>query len=188
MSPLFSVRLRCVAATVVLLTTLSGCESVTQVTRAGLSRVFTPYRPDVVQGNVVTSEQMALLRPGRSRAEVRDILGSPLIADPFHADRWDYVFTLAPRGVPTVSRSVVVHFDGDRVKSVEVPEGLPSEREFVASLKRKPEADDAPEPKLELTPAERAALVRPARPVTAAASANAQPQGAARPYPPLESL
>ena len=50
--------------------------------------LFTPYKVEVVQGNVVTKEQAALIKPGLSRAEVRDVLGSPLLTDVFHADRW----------------------------------------------------------------------------------------------------
>ena len=57
-----------------------------------------PYRAPVVQGNVVTREQVAVLRPGMSRIQVRDILGTPLLTSVFHADRWDYVFTLRQQG------------------------------------------------------------------------------------------
>ncbi|NJN40391.1 MAG: outer membrane protein assembly factor BamE, partial [Gammaproteobacteria bacterium] len=59
---------------------------------------LTPYRIDIVQGNVITREQAALIRPGLSRLQVRDVLGTPLIADPFHAQRWDYIFTLRRAG------------------------------------------------------------------------------------------
>jgi outer membrane protein assembly factor BamE len=51
-----------------------------------------------VQGNVVTSEQVARVKPGMTRAQVRDILGTPLLTDPFHADRWDYLFTIRRQG------------------------------------------------------------------------------------------
>ncbi|MBX3637196.1 MAG: outer membrane protein assembly factor BamE, partial [Rubrivivax sp.] len=66
---------------------LAGCESL-QRTDSFLG-VITPYRIDIVQGNAITREQAALVRPGLTRLQVRDILGTPLIADPFHANRWD---------------------------------------------------------------------------------------------------
>ena len=48
-----------------------------------------PYKVPIVQGNVVTREQVAVLRPGMSRIQVRDILGTPLLTSVFHAHRWD---------------------------------------------------------------------------------------------------
>ncbi|MDO8419882.1 MAG: outer membrane protein assembly factor BamE, partial [Rubrivivax sp.] len=108
---------------------LGGCESL-QRTDSFMGLV-TPYRIDIVQGNAITREQAALLKPGLTRLQVRDILGTPLIADPFHADRWDYVFTLRRPNTDAQRRGVVVLFEGDVVKSVEATE-LPTEREFVA--------------------------------------------------------
>ena len=57
------------------------------------------YKIDIVQGNFVSREQAAALKPGMSRAQVRDILGTPLLTSVFHADRWDYVFTFKRQGV-----------------------------------------------------------------------------------------
>jgi outer membrane protein assembly factor BamE len=129
---------------------------------------------------VVTRDQIAAVKPGVERTRVRDVLGSPLVADPFHAQRWDYVFLIRRPGTEPQQRSVVVLFDGDVVKSVESPD-LPSEREFVTSISRP--AGSGPEPKLELTPEERAALPLPPKIET---TAGATPLGAARSYPPLE--
>ena len=95
--------------------------------------VITPYRVEVVQGNVVTKEQAALIKPGMSRSQVRDLLGSPLLADIFHADRWDYVFTIRRRGAEPQQRNVMVLFQDDKVSKFEAAE-LPSEREFVNAL------------------------------------------------------
>lgn len=156
----------------------TGCESL-QRTDSFLG-VITPYRIDIVQGNAITREQASLLRPGLSRLQVRDILGTPLIADPFHADRWDYIFTLRRPNTDVQRRSVVVHFDGDVVKSVELPE-LPTEREFVASISR---FKDLRTPKLELTEDERRALPPPPRREAAPAP---EPVGPVRDYPPLEA-
>lgn len=145
--------------------------------------VITPYRIDIVQGNVVTKEQLERVKPGMTRAQVRDVLGTPLIADPFHAARWDYVFTIRRPGTEPQRRSVLVLFDDDRLVSVEAPE-LPSEHEFTASISP-PRGAGEPK-KLELTPAERDALPPPPAPAPVAESPEAQPLGPARAYPPLE--
>ena len=85
-----------------------------------------PYKPDIVQGNVVTTEQISQIKPGMSRIQVRDILGTPLITDPFHAQRWDYVFTLKRQGFDDQKRAFKVTFDKDAVDKIDAPE-LPSE-------------------------------------------------------------
>ncbi len=141
-----------------------------------------PYKPDIVQGNVVTQEQMTQIKPGMSRVQVRDILGTPLITDPFHAQRWDYVFTLKRQGFDDQRRAFKVTFDKDAVDKIDAPE-LPSEDQFVSSISRKKLPTSTP--KLALTDAEVAALPAPA-PAAKAASAT-ELAGATRAYPPLES-
>ena len=155
---------------------LTGCASL-QRTDSFLGFI-TPYRIDIVQGNAITREQAALIKPGQTRLQVRDVLGTPLVADPFHANRWDYIFTLRRPGTDVQRRSVVVMFDGDVVKSIEAPE-LPSEREFVASISR---FKDPRAPKLELSEDERKALPMPVR----REAPPAEPIGPVREYPPLE--
>ena len=158
---------------------LGACASSRDAGDGFFARI-TPYRIEIVQGNVVTSEQAARIKPGLTRAQVRDVLGTPLVTDPFHADRWDYIFTIRRDGLPNQRRSVVVWFDGDALKSIEAPD-LPSEREFVQgiSLARRSLAPRV----LELTDEQRKALPPPAkRDDTATAPALAGP---ARSYPPL---
>jgi outer membrane protein assembly factor BamE len=111
---------------------LAGCESLQS--SDNLLGVVTPYRVEVVQGNVVTKEQAALIKPNMSRAQVRDILGSPLLTDAFHADRWDYVFTIRRQGAEPQRRRIVVRFDGEKLKSMDAGDDLPAEREFIASI------------------------------------------------------
>jgi outer membrane protein assembly factor BamE len=160
-------------------TLLGGCALSRQSTDDFLG-LITPYRIDIVQGNVVTKEQLAQLRPGMSRNQVRDVLGTPLLTDPFHANRWDYIFTIRRPGTPPQRRSVVVTFDGEQMKSVDAPE-LPSEDEFVASITGKKYEGKAPP--LALTEAQIKALPVPAKPAASAA----EPSGPVREYPPLES-
>ncbi|MCH8178838.1 MAG: outer membrane protein assembly factor BamE [Proteobacteria bacterium] len=140
--------------------------------------VFTPYRVDVVQGNVVTQEVMAQIQPGLGRLQVREILGTPLLADPFHLDRWDYVFTIQRQGVPDQKRRISIFFKDDVVERFDT-DALPSEREFVASIDK---PVNAAEPLLELPPEQQAKLPVPAR----TDAARKLPQGAVRDYPPLE--
>lgn len=110
---------------------LSGCSSIANKDK--VLGFVTPYKVEVVQGNVITSEQAALIKPGQTRAQVRDILGSPLLTDVFHADRWDYIFTIRRQGAQPQRRQVTVLFEGDSLKSIDAPE-LPAEREFVESI------------------------------------------------------
>ena len=156
----------------------SGCSTIRGDRLLG---AITPYRIDVLQGNVITRELAANVKPGMTREQVRDVLGSPLLTSAFHADRWDYVFTMRRQGVEPQRRSVVAFFKGDALERLEVPE-LPSELEFVNSIRPTREAT-GPEPVLALTDEQRKALPPPLK---GESSAAAQPQGANRPYPPLE--
>ncbi|VXC78749.1 Outer membrane protein assembly factor BamE [Pseudomonas sp. 8Z] len=56
------------------------------------------YKIDIQQGNVVTQDMIDQLRPGMTRRQVRFIMGNPLITDTFHADRWDYLYSIQPGG------------------------------------------------------------------------------------------
>ena len=157
---------------------LAGCQSLQ--TSENFLGVVTPYRVEVVQGNVVTSEQVALVKPGQTRAQVRDVLGSPLLTDPFHADRWDYVFTIRRQGAAPQLRRVVVRFKDDAMVSIEGAADLPSERDFVASIDTFKTSRNAPP--LVLTDEQVKALPVPARP----AASEPAPPVPNRTYPPLE--
>jgi len=159
---------------------LSACSSLglPAAKSDSLFGVFTPYRVDVVQGNVVTQEVMAQIQPGLGRMQVREILGTPLLADPFHLDRWDYVFTIQRQGVPDQKRRISVFFKNDAVERFDT-EALPSERECVASIDK---PLDVKEPVLDMSADQVAKLPVPPKVDTA----RKLPQGAVRDYPPLE--
>lgn len=159
-------------------TTLAGCSSLQPTTDKWFG-VITPYRIDIMQGNVVTREVAAQVKPGMSREQVRDLLGSPLLTSAFHADRWDYVFTLRRQGVPPQRRSIVATFKDNKLDKLEAPD-LPSENEFVSSVRPKRRGT---EPVLALTDEQKNALPPPVKTET---PATVTPQGAVRPYPPLE--
>ena len=127
-------RRRLAQATAALLmgAALAGCSSTSDRMRSALDAV-TPYKVDVVQGNVVTKEQVDLLRPGMPRQQVREVLGTPLLSDIFHANRWDYVFTIKRQRVEPQQRRLTVFFSGDVLDRFE-GDAMPSEEEFVAGL------------------------------------------------------
>lgn len=157
---------------------LSGCESVLSKDR--LVSIVRPYSIEVVQGNVVTQELVARIQIGMSKAQVRDILGSPLLTDVFHANRWDYVFTIRRQGTEPQRRSIVALFEGERLKSLDTGGELPAEEAFVASIDTG--ASVGKVPTLALTPEQVQALKPPEKPAVV------EPPVAApgRVYPPLE--
>ncbi len=145
---------------------------------------ITPYKVDVIQGNFVSKEQVETLTRGMSRAQVKDVLGTPLIASLFHADRWDYVFTLKRQGVEPQAFKYAVFFKGDQLERFE-GDSMPSEAEFIASLVNSRKINKVPV--LEATQEQ---LKRAERPSAAANSSGNTATAAATPptvYPPLES-
>ncbi len=76
------------------------------------------YRIDVEQGNIVTQEMADQLQPGMSRRQVRFILGTPLVEDPFNLDRWDYPYRRSNGTTILDDSSFTVVFDGDSLADV----------------------------------------------------------------------
>lgn len=136
---------RCALAAAALASLLAsaGCASFDRATERVVG-VVTPYRIEVVQGNFVSREQVSALRAGMSRTQVRDILGTPLITDAFHRDRWDYVFTIKRQGVEPQQRRLALYFREDALDRFEGDE-MPTEAEFVATLDNKRRAARVPE-------------------------------------------
>lgn len=124
---------------------LTGCSSTGGPSEVGskIVKVVRPYKIDIIQGNVVTREQMALVRPGMRRAEVRDLLGTSLLTSVFHANRWDYIFSIQLAGIEPQSRKVTVFFKDDVVEKIDA-EDLPSESEFVSTLESLTKPDKLP--------------------------------------------
>lgn len=106
--------------------------------------VFSPYRPDIQQGNFVSQEMLAQLKVGQTREQVMFILGTPLLTDIFHADRWDYPFYLARGDGELTSSRVSVYFKDNKVEKFDGG-NLPTEREYIERIagkaKAKPEAE-----------------------------------------------
>ena len=100
------------------------------VQKKRLFGVLPIYRPDTQQGNFISKEQIAQLKVGMTPEQVRFLLGTPLLNDAFHADRWDYPFLLK-RGDGAVTTShVVVYFKEGRVARFDGAD-LPDEKEYL---------------------------------------------------------
>jgi len=77
---------------------------------------FSSYRVEIQQGNVISAEQIEKLTPGTPRDEVRFILGTPLIEDPFHAQRWDYFYSLDPaKGEKVTQYRLSIWFEDEKI-------------------------------------------------------------------------
>jgi outer membrane protein assembly factor BamE len=76
------------------------------------------HRIDVQQGNVVTQDMLARLEHGMDRAKVRSIMGTSLVKDVFHQDRWDYVYTMKPNGEDRAARRITLYFQEERLVRV----------------------------------------------------------------------
>lgn len=91
--------------TLVALLLLAGCSSVPSL----------PYKIEVQQGNIITQEMVDKLKPGMTRSQVRFSLGSPMISDAFHDNRWDYVYRLEQAGRLVEQRKLAVFFEDDKL-------------------------------------------------------------------------
>lgn len=92
---------------------LAACSNMPDVTST-----FSPYRIDVRQGNLVTQEMVAQLKPGMTKDQVRFVLGTPLVTDVFHAERWDYVYRFQPGRGEIQQRRFTVYFEDGKLVRV----------------------------------------------------------------------
>jgi outer membrane protein assembly factor BamE len=171
---------------------LAGCSTLSNLnTSFNASAVnpvnwVTPYKIDVIQGNFISKEQVELLKTGMSRAQVKDVLGTPLVSSVFHADRWDYVFTLKRQGIEPQSFRYALFFKGDELERFE-GDTMPSNAEFIASLTNTRKLGKVPV--LEATEEQLKKAERPS--ASAAATTGSTPVAPAgtppATYPPLES-
>ena len=178
------------AALIALGATVAACSSINDASRKFADSI-TPYKVEVVQGNVITKEQVEALQQGMSRQQVKDLLGTPLLTSVFHANRWDYVFTIKRKGVAEQERRFTVFFDDGGLARFEGDE-MPSEQEFVASVTTS--IKNPKVPRLEATPEELAKYKKDeAKMDDATKDADTSSSGAGNAtapssYPPLESL
>jgi outer membrane protein assembly factor BamE len=75
-----------------------------------------PHKIDVQQGNYLDQQSVSKLKLDMTRSQVRFILGTPLISDPFHPERWDYVYMAYKGGTLKQDKRLTLIFDGDKLK------------------------------------------------------------------------
>lgn len=114
-----------------LASTTTGCSSI------DLADLRFPgvYRATIQQGNVVTQEMVDRLRPGMTRRQVRFVLGEPVLANAFRANRWDYLYTIQVGSRERQQQSLVVYFEDDTLSYFEgdfVPTAVKEARERAA--------------------------------------------------------
>ncbi len=152
---------------------LGGC------TQVPMLPTLTPYKIDIQQGNYVTQEMVAKLKPGMTRPQVRFILGTPLVVDPFRTDRWDYVYLYNKGGAVTEQRRIAVIFKNDKLERIEgdvVPAKPPAALEGSASGEPPKRAGAQPQPQAGAPDQPQASKPAPVAPV--ASEPPPAPQGA----------
>ena len=77
------------------------------------------HKIDIQQGNVVTEEQLSALQTGMDMARVRQIMGTPMLTDPFHQERWDYYYSMQQGGELVEHYRVTLHFAANRLLRIE---------------------------------------------------------------------
>lgn len=124
---------------IILVSTLTvGCGSSVPVVK--------PFKMDIQQGNVVTSKMLLQLRPGMTKSQVKFIMGTPLINDSFHSNRWDYFYQMRRAGKVIEQRRVILDFEKEllvRVRGDVVPQGTPG-ADIGVSLSNEPSSTAKP--------------------------------------------
>lgn len=81
--------------------------------------ILRPYKIDIQQGNLITPEMREKIQLGMSSAMVRSILGTPLVSDSFHANRWDYVYSLEKDGTPVGKQRLTLYFKDEHLVRID---------------------------------------------------------------------
>ena len=104
-----SARIAAALLTIALMLSASGC-----------SNLEFPwvYRLQIDQGNIITQDMVNQLKPGMTRDQVKFVMGSPLLVDPFHQDRWDYVYTLLDGKRNYSRKNLAVFFTDDKLSAL----------------------------------------------------------------------
>ena len=126
--------MRLVALYSVIVLALAGCGSVNPLK---------PYRMEIQQGNHLSQEKVAQLKRGMTKDQVRFLLGTPMLTDIFHADRWDYIYRRQPQNSSDVEeRRLTVVFENERLAHVEgdvVPAGGEAEQQQSSAFSETPQ-------------------------------------------------
>ena len=93
---------------ILLSTLLASCSYIS-------SPVLSPYKMDIRQGNSIPAEMREKLKLGMSRHQVRYVLGTPMVSDVFHGNRWDYIYMLEQEGKVVEKQRLTLYFEGDNL-------------------------------------------------------------------------
>lgn len=120
---------------------LRSLGDVTKIVPNALDKTTLVYKPEIQQGNVVTQEQLNELQPGMTKRQVRFVLGTPMVSDVFHTNRWEYAYTFGVGSRTTEQKHITVYFEQDRLVRIAgdmrpQPEGErdESDREVVVTV------------------------------------------------------
>ena len=91
---------------------LSGCNNIGSMDFPGV------YKISIPQGNIITQEMVDQLRPGMTKRQVIFVMGTPLVRDPYHQDRWDYVYNFQPGGGERGQERLSVLFQDDQLLQI----------------------------------------------------------------------
>jgi outer membrane protein assembly factor BamE len=80
---------------------------------------FTPFKVEIRQGNLITPDMRARIKIGMTQAQVKAALGAPLINDPYHANRWDYVYRFETKGEIKDNQRLTLYFAQDVLKRID---------------------------------------------------------------------
>mgnify|MGYP001556000932 CR=1 FL=1 len=117
---------RTILISILLSLVLAGCS---------LSDLPGLYRVEIQQGNIITKERLKEVKPGLTRQQVVFLLGSPSVVDPFHQDRWDYVFQILDSKYNYTTHKMALFFKDDALEKIE---GTAAETDIVSELKTNP--------------------------------------------------
>jgi len=180
-------RACCGALAVLAVALLPGCKSISVPTVPGV----TPYRMVIQQGNFISQEMVSQLKPGMTKEQVRFILGTPLVTDIFHADRWDYVFYREGVSAKREQRNLSVVFENNKLARV-IGDLMPSdgtlqsggfEPQIKPDTRAKPEAKPEPKAETKLEPLPAAASAEAAQPAQNWGTTNYETKADATPAP-----
>ena len=90
---------------------VSACNNISSMDFPGV------YKVGIPQGNIITQEMIDQLRPGMTKRQVIFVMGTPLVRDPFHQDRWDYIYSFQPGGGDRGQERITVFFADDQLIS-----------------------------------------------------------------------
>lgn len=80
---------------------------------------FSPYKMEIRQGNYITPEMRQKLKVGMSRMQITGVLGSPLVSDVFHANRWDYIYRYTEKSKLVEQSRLTLYFEGEFLKRID---------------------------------------------------------------------